>query len=561
MPVAELQNTPETQARWKRAITGIGVMALLSSLLWTGLLSVDIPASQFLVLHTGLEVVSIIVSMLGFGIAWHAYSRERPGGIVILGAVLFGAGLLDFGHTLSYAGMPDMVTPASPGKAIGFWLPARLLVAVGLLVIALRSWEPLQAEPTRHWLMGGVVAYVGLVYWLILGRPELVPDLFVPGRGLTPFKVRFEYVLVLIYGTAALLFLRRLRQPGSPQGAYPSHVDLFAAAAIAGLSELFFTRYERVTDLVNATGHVYKIVSYYFIYRAVFVNSVRQPFEALHTALYKEKVRAAEQHAFVRTLDLLEEAVIELDPKGRIASANSGWWLLIGSTPRTDVSLMEHLHEEDRSAFELHLISLMTGKKDEFRGRYRFQTPSRPEQWLECRFVVERDEDGAITGARGVLRDITKSYLQERHITYMALHDALTGLPNRAHLMQRFEEEVHRLRAGREQAALVFIDLDHFKDVNDTLGHAMGDDMLRAVGGILRQRLRRLTDMIGWGSLGPRLNDSVHDGSLRSTGPRPQRQSRMCHRGGRVARGSARDGRLLATFPSKGDWSAISVRS
>lgn len=500
MPVADLQNTPGTEPlRWKRALTGIGVMALLCSLLWTGILAVDIPASQFLVLHTGLEVASIIVSMLGFGIAWDAYSRERPGNIVMLGVVLFGAALLDFGHTLSYAGMPDMVTPASPGKAIGFWLPARLLVAAGLLVIALRSWEPLRAAPARHWLMAGVVAYVALVYWLMLVRPDLVPDLFVAGQGLTSFKVRLEYVLVLIYGAAAALFFRRLRHQRDPRNAHPSHVDLFAAAAVAGLSELFFTRYERVTDLVNATGHVYKIVSYYFIYRAVFVNSVRQPFEALHVALHKEKTRAAEQHAFVRTLDLLEEAVIELDPRGRIASANSGWWLLIGTTPQADVSLMEHLHEEDRSAFELHLISLMTGKKDEFRGRYRFQTPSRPEQWLECRFVVERNEDGAITGARGVLRDITKSYLQERHITYMALHDALTGLPNRVLLEDRIKQAIQQAARNGNRVGVCFIDLDHFKNINDAYGHKAGDALLLTLSQLLKGCLREGDTLARWG--------------------------------------------------------------
>jgi PAS domain S-box-containing protein len=194
---------------------------------------------------------------------------------------------------------------------------------------------------------------------------------------------------------------------------------------------LFFTRYERVTDLVNAAGHVYKIISYFFLYRAVFVDSVMQPFEALHEALGKERSRATEQHSFVRTLDLLEEAVLELDHKGRIVSANSGWWLLVGSAPMAEINLLAHVHEEDRSAFELSFIGLVSGKKDEYRGRYRFQTRDRAEQWLECRFVAERDDDGKVAGIRGVLRDITKSYLQERHITYMALHDALTGLPNR----------------------------------------------------------------------------------------------------------------------------------
>jgi len=489
----------EVTRHWRAALTGVAVMALLSSLLWTGVLGVEIPAQQFLALHTTLEVASMIVSMLGFGIAWHAYARERPGNIVVLGVVLFGAALLDFGHTLSYAGMPDVVTPSGPGKAIAFWLPARLLVALGLLAIALQNWQPLRRQQTRYWLVAVVLAYVLAVYGLVLLRPDLVPDLFVPGQGLTPFKVRFEYVLVAIYATAALLFFLRQRRIRGQAGGASSDIDLFAAAAIAALSELFFTRYERVTDLVNATGHVYKIVGYYFIYRAVFVNSVRQPFEALHQALDKEKTRAAEQHAFVRTLDLLEEAVIELDTRGRIASANSGWWLLIGATPTSEVSLMEHLNEEDRSAFELHFLSLATGKKDEFRGRYRFQSQARSEQWLECRFVSERAETGEFSGVRGVLRDITKSYLQERHISYMALHDALTGLPNRVLLEDRIKQAIQQAARTGNHVAVCFIDLDHFKNINDAYGHKAGDALLLTLAQLLKGCLREGDTLARWG--------------------------------------------------------------
>lgn len=502
MSPASMHNKNTTQVDRPSArpvLAGVGIMALLCTLLWTGALAVDIPASQFLVLHTTLEVASIIVSMLGFGIAWHAYSSERPGNIVILGVVLFATALLDFGHTLSYAGMPDLVTPSSPGKAIAFWLPARLLVAVGLLAIALRSWRPLGTPHIRHGLMTAVLGYVALVYWLILVRPDLLPALFVPGQGLTPFKVRLEYVLVAVYGSAAALFYYRQRHRAGTSSSHASDLDLFAAAAIAGLSELFFTRYERVTDLVNATGHVYKIVSYYFIYRAVFVSSVRQPFEALHAALGKEKTRAAEQHSFVRTLDLLEEAVIELDTRGRIVSANSGWWLLIGATPTSDVSLMEHLNEEDRSAFELHFLSLATGKKDEFRGRYRFQSPARSEQWLECRFVVERAETGEISGVRGVLRDITKSYLQERHISYMALHDALTGLPNRVLLEDRIKQAIQQAARTGNHVAVCFIDLDHFKNINDAYGHKAGDALLLTLAQLLKGCLREGDTLARWG--------------------------------------------------------------
>lgn len=483
------------QARnWKRAYIGVGVMAVLSSMLWTGVLAVDLPARYFLPLHTALEVASIIVAMLGFGIAWNAYSQDRPGNIVLLGAVLFGAGLLDFGHALSYAGMPELVTAASPQKAVAFWLPARLLVAVGLLAIALRTWQPLQNPHSRHWLMAGVLAYAALVYWFILARPEQVPDLFIPGQGLTAFKVRFEYLLVVLYGTAALLFFRQSRREVNF-----SVIGLFAAAAIAALSELFFTRYDRVTDLVNAMGHVYKIVSYYFIYRAVFVDSVKQPFEALHAALSMEKVRAAEQHSFVRTLDLLEEAVLELDSKGRIVSANSGWWLLVGSAPMAEVNLLGHVHEEDRSAFELHFMGLMAGQKDEFRGRYRFQTQDRPEQWMECRFVVERSDEGPVLGARGVLRDITKSYMQERHISHMALHDALTGLPNRVLLEDRIKQAIQQGLRNGNRVGICFIDLDHFKNINDAYGHKAGDALLVMLAEMLKASLREGDTLARWG--------------------------------------------------------------
>jgi diguanylate cyclase (GGDEF)-like protein len=479
---------------WKRAYIGVGLMAVFSSMLWTGVLAVELPARHFLPLHTTLEVAAIIVAMLGFGIAWNAYSQDRPGNIVLLGAVLFGTGLLDFGHTLSYAGMPELVTEASPQKAVAFWLPARLLVAVGLLAIALRSWQPLQKPHSRHWLIAGVLFYVALVYWFILARPEWVPTLFIPGQGLTELKVRLEYLLVGLYGAAALLFLRQSRQEVNF-----SAIDLFAAAAIAALSELFFTRYERVTDLVNATGHVYKIVSYYFIYRAVFVDSVKQPFEALHAALHTEKVMAAEQHSFVRTLDLLEEAVLELDTKGRIVSANSGWWLLVGSVPMAEVNLLGHLHEEDRSAFELHFLGLMAGKKDEFRGRYRFQTQDRPEQWMECRFVVERGDEGPVLGARGVLRDITKSYMQERHISHMALHDALTGLPNRVLLEDRIKQAIQQASRNGNRVGICFIDLDHFKNINDAYGHKAGDAFLIMLAEMLRGCLREGDTLARWG--------------------------------------------------------------
>jgi diguanylate cyclase (GGDEF)-like protein len=480
----------EQTRRW------VGVMASLTLLLWTGVLSVDLPGAYFLPLHTTLEIGAVVVAMLGFGIAWNAHVNDRPSNLVLLGAVLLGTGLIDFAHTLSYAGMPDVVTPSSPQKAIAFWLAARLLVAVGLLLVALRPWSRQQHAVQRRKIMAGVLVYVVLTYVVILQRPDWVPAFFVDGQGLTPLKVWTEYLLVFMYGLAALLFYLQAHKEADV-GFNAS--ALFAAAAIAALSELFFTRYERVTDLINISGHVYKVISYYFIYRAVFVDNVRQPFQALHAALGREKAQAAEQHAFVRTLDLLEEAVLELDTRGYITRANSGWWQLLGLAPVSHPSLLGYMHDEDRSAFELGFMALVNGGKDEFRGRFRIQAKARPEQWMECRFVADRSEQGQIIGVRGVLRDITKSYMQERHITYMALHDALTGLPNRVLLEDRIQQAIQQASRTGRQVGICFIDLDHFKNINDAYGHKAGDTFLLALAQLLKGCLREGDTLARWG--------------------------------------------------------------
>ncbi len=112
------------------------------------------------------------------------------------------------------------------------------------------------------------------------------------------------------------------------------------------------------------------------------------------------------------------------------------------------------------------------------------------QRWHEI--SVRRCRD-AVTGQDAVLvseADVSAIKRTEAHAQLLALHDSLTGLPNRNHVMHRFTEAVQQISAAGQQAALMFIDLDHFKDVNDTLGHAAGDALLVEVARRLRGAVR-----------------------------------------------------------------------
>ncbi|GAA3169504.1 hypothetical protein GCM10010531_23140 [Blastococcus jejuensis] len=142
----------------------------------------------------------------------------------------------------------------------------------------------------------------------------------------------------------------------------------------------------------------------------------------------------------------------------------------------------------------------------EFRETVRnHRGPERTPWWNEIHLAPVRDAEGAVVQYIGVQHDVTarveaeRALLQERdrnqtclaRIQELAYTDPLTGLPNRRRLEEQVEAAIWDARAGRDTLALLFVDLDGFKTVNDRLGHAAGDELLQLVARTLRGRLRR----------------------------------------------------------------------
>lgn len=254
--------------------------------------------ARHLVLHNFLEGFAIAVSVMVFAYGWSTYGATQPRGVTIIAAGFLAVGLLDFAHMLSYAGMPDFVTPGSPNKAIYFWLMARLAAALAILAVAVGGFSREAFSPRcRLALFGGALAVSGACYYVALFMPAALPQMFAAGTGLTPLKIGVEYFLILLQLAAIALLVWR---PG--RSGLPDESRLVAALGIMVLSELCFTLYAQVFDALNVLGHVYKTVAYYLIYRSVFVASVRIPFEKLKAS--EAALRDSEQQVRALNADL-----------------------------------------------------------------------------------------------------------------------------------------------------------------------------------------------------------------------------------------------------------------
>jgi diguanylate cyclase (GGDEF)-like protein/PAS domain S-box-containing protein len=120
----------------------------------------------------------------------------------------------------------------------------------------------------------------------------------------------------------------------------------------------------------------------------------------------------------------------------------------------------------------------------------RLTAPGGAIRWIENRYTPVRDEIGRLVEIEGIITDVTERKLAEEKIAALARTDALTGLANRATFVERLHQAFASSRRGAPAFAVLYLDLDHFKDVNDTRGHPTGDLLLREAGERLKARAR-----------------------------------------------------------------------
>ncbi len=184
-------------------------------------------------------------------------------------------------------------------------------------------------------------------------------------------------------------------------------------------------------------------------------------------------------------------------PAGERLFVSKRWLSILGheelpvSAERFDDWLADQVHPDDRELRDEAMQAFLDGREQRYDTEVRKRHASG--RWIWVRSfaqATERDQDGHVRRLSGMMLDITSRRAAEFRAAHFARHDTLTGLSNRALFTERLAAAATEADLSREHAGLVLVDLDHFKAINDTLGHPMGDAVLRVVTDRIRASIR-----------------------------------------------------------------------
>jgi diguanylate cyclase (GGDEF)-like protein/PAS domain S-box-containing protein len=184
---------------------------------------------------------------------------------------------------------------------------------------------------------------------------------------------------------------------------------------------------------------------------------------------------------------------------GKFAQVNQRFASLLGYTPEelSQLNFQKVTHPDDL-AVELPMLDrLLRGESETYTMEKRYLRKDAETRWINVTVSIRRDADGAPRQFIAVAEDISARKQVEEDLRsqqlraqYLASHDSLTGLPNRSLLHDRLNHAIAHAHRANRMVAVMFLDLDRFKLINDTLGHKSGDLLLQTMGGRLQEIMR-----------------------------------------------------------------------
>ncbi len=206
------------------------------------------------------------------------------------------------------------------------------------------------------------------------------------------------------------------------------------------------------------------------------------------------RVEAALAESEERHRTLVQNApfcIFEIDLTGSLLSVNPAGARMIGASGEDSAlgrPLVDFVTTKDRDEVTRALSRTRKGEPQQLQFEVEH---SGGQSVLASSFIPLRDSHGEVIKVMGVMQDITNALLMADRLTYHASFDSLTGLVNRREFEQRLDRVLKTAREDASEHALCYLDLDQFKVINDTCGHVAGDELLRQLAVLLKERIRK----------------------------------------------------------------------
>ncbi len=420
----------------------------------------------YLLFHGIAEIFSIVIAFGIFMVVWNARRFLQNQYLLFLGVAYLFVGGVDLLHTFAFKGM-GIFHGFDANLPTQLWIVARYTEAFSLLLATMFFHR--QLNPGR--VIVGYALVIGLVlvsifYW------KIFPDCFIEGVGLTPFKIISEYIICAVLLASVVLLLRNA-------GEFEKRVLAFLVASIltAVVQEIAFTTYLSVYGFSNLLGHLLKIVSFYFLYKAIIETSLVHPYDLLFRKLKhgEEELRKSRDDLDLRVrertqelleanqalvekaaiIDLAHDAIIVCDSENRIILWNRGAQETYGFTAEQALGRVspELLRTVFPEPFE-NVVKAIAGK-GEWTGELRHTRADGRAIITESRWAG--DKEVAVGGFIEINRDITPRKLAEER--FRRADRAFRTLSECNQAMVRQTEEMQLL----QQVCRIVVDVGGYR--------------------------------------------------------------------------------------------------
>lgn len=270
---------------------------------------------SYLLFHCLAEVFSIVIAFGIFIVVWNSRRLLQNHYLLFIGIGYFYVGGLDLLHTLAFKGM-GVFGGSGANLSTELWIAGRYVEAVSLLLATVFLQRKLPPHTTfiAYGLAIGLLL-ASIFYW------NIFPDSYIEGIGLTPFKIHSEYAICLLLFAVVGLLIKN-------SGLFDRKVLILLVLSVltAIAQELAFTRYLSVYGPANMAGHFLKIISFYFLYKAIIETSLVTPCDLLFRDLKQSEAK------FRSIFETNVVPIAYCSPDGQVIDANQNYLKLIGAS-------------------------------------------------------------------------------------------------------------------------------------------------------------------------------------------------------------------------------------